>query len=354
MMSRFLANNRDELVKRCAEKVALRPKREATTAQLKNGIPMFLEQLQRTLEAEEEGDAQQSKDISGKSGGDAALLSEMGVSATAHGKMLLELGFTVDQVVHDYGDLCQAITDLAYERDAPFGIDEFRTLNRCLDNAIADAVTEFSYQRDESIAKKTDTEATQKLGFLIHELRNSLGTAMLAVAAMRAGTLTIQGATGAVLDRSLLSLKTMLDEAEADVRKRSGSHQDAHVFAVAPFIAEAKSAAALYADASGCTLTVAPVDPKLTVYGNRERLMGALANLLQNGMKFTQRHTDVRLSVTAREGDVLIEVSDHCGGLPPGGADLIFSPFKQRSTDRSGLGLGLSIARQSVERVAAP
>jgi hypothetical protein len=47
------------------------------------------------------------------------------VSATAHGKELLHLGYTVDQVVHDYGDLCQAITDLAFERDAPFAVGEF-------------------------------------------------------------------------------------------------------------------------------------------------------------------------------------------------------------------------------------
>jgi hypothetical protein len=67
-------------------------------------------------------------------------LSEIGTSAVAHGASLLGLGYTVDQVVHDYGDLCQSITDLAFERDAPFSVEEFRTLNRCLDNAIADAV----------------------------------------------------------------------------------------------------------------------------------------------------------------------------------------------------------------------
>jgi len=39
----------------------------------------------------------------------------------------------------------------------------------------------------------------------------------------------------------------------------------------------------------------------------------------------------------------------HCGGLLPGTADSIFVPFAQRARDRSGLGLGLSIARQSVE-----
>jgi hypothetical protein len=50
----------------------------------------------------------------------------------------MELGYSVDHVVHDYSDLCQAITGLAIERDAPFAIEEFRTLNRCLDNATCD------------------------------------------------------------------------------------------------------------------------------------------------------------------------------------------------------------------------
>ena len=46
---------------------------------------------------------------------------------------------------------------------------------------------------------------------------------------------------------------------------------------------------------------------------------------------------------------VLIEVKDHCGGLPPGSTEQLFAPFAQLSHDRSGLGLGLSVARQSVE-----
>ena len=350
MMHRFLANNREELIERCAAKVALRPKRSATKAQLQNGIPMFLEQLERTLEAEEHGGEEESASISGASGGDQSKLSEMGVSATAHGKQLLELGFTVDQVVHDYGDLCQAITDLAVERDAPFGVDEFRTLNRCLDNAIADAVTEFSFQRDASVARQQDADTNERMGFLVHELRNSLGTAMLAVAAMETGLLTISGATGGVLNRSLQALKTLLDRAVEDVRKRAASHDEAHVFYVALLISDAQSAASLYATASGCRLRVPMVDPLLTVFANRERLMGALTNLLQNAFKFTQPNTQITLTASSFGHDVQIDVSDHCGGLPHGGAEAMFSPFKQRSTDRSGLGLGLSIARQSIER----
>ena len=170
MMSRFIANNRDELVERCKAKVALRPRRSATADQLSNGVPLFLAQLQRTLEAEEgAGDAAESRRISGESGGAALVVSEMSVSANAHGKQLLELGFSIDQVVHDYGDLCQAITDLAVERDAPFSVDEFRTLNRCLDNAIADAVNAFSVQRDATVALEQSAAENERLGILVHE-----------------------------------------------------------------------------------------------------------------------------------------------------------------------------------------
>ena len=78
----------------------------------------------------------------------SAALSEIGDAAARHGRALLQRGFTVEEVVHDCGDLCQAITDLTVELDADIDIDEFRTLKCCLDNAIANAVTEFSYQRD--------------------------------------------------------------------------------------------------------------------------------------------------------------------------------------------------------------
>jgi hypothetical protein len=46
---------------------------------------------------------------------------------------------------------------------------------------------------------------------------------------------------------------------------------------------------------------------------------------------------------------VLLEVEDECGGLPPGAVTDLFRPFEQRSADRSGLGLGLAIAREGVE-----
>lgn len=349
MMHDFIANNREELLARCAAKVERREHRAATESQLENGIPLFLGQLERTLLAEEGGDDARSLRISGGAGGNKSALSEMGVSATAHGKQLLELGFTVDQVVHDYGDLCQAITDLAVERDAPFGVDEFRTLNRCLDNAIADAVTEFSFQRDASRGLEQERQVEARIGFLVHELRNALSSGTLAVAALEAGNLPVSGATGAVLKRSLLSMARLVNAALSDVRNHSGTGEHRAVLSVRTLVADAAAAAALHAQVAGCVLDVEAVDAAVEINADRDRILGAIANLLQNAIKFTAPGTHVKLGASAYGGLVLIEVSDHCGGLPPGSIERMFSPFTQRSTDRSGLGLGLTIARDSVE-----
>lgn len=98
----------------------------------------------------------------------------------------------------------------------------------------------------------------------------------------------------------------------------------------------------------GCPLTVTDVDPLLGVEGNRELLLAALANLLHNAFKFTQPHTEVTLNAYAVGDRILIDIKDNRGGLPPGNAEKMFTPFTQRGADKTGLGLGLSIARQSV------
>ena len=348
-MHRFLANNRDELIARCAVMVAQRPSRDATPSQLANGIPIFLEQLTRTLRAEQTGDVPEGARISGPAGGDITALSQIGVSATAHGHELHELGYTVDQVVHDYGDLCQAITGLAVERDAPFSVDQFRTLNRCLDNAIADAVTEFSAQHDVSISRQQMAGENERLGVLVHELRNSLQTATMAFTALASGTVPVGGSTGALLKRSLVALASLLDRSLGEVRAQAGNSDPARAFPLAAFIADAKSIASLGANARGCGLAVPEVDARVAIAGNREHLLAALVNLLQNAFKFTHPHTEVTLHAYAAADRVFIDVADHCGGLPPGLVEKMFRPFSQGSFDRSGLGLGLSIARRTVE-----
>jgi signal transduction histidine kinase len=348
-MHLFLSANRSELIARCRAKVAQRSPVDTDRAELDHGISIFLDQLIRTLEVERTGEPSRSHLVSGSAGGGLQGQSEIGESATRHGRELMKHGYTVEAVVHDYGDLCQSITDLAFERTHRFDVDEFRTLNRCLDNAIANAVTELGYQRDTRAAAANAEAWNEQLGFLAHELRNQLSVATLALSVIREGGVGLSGATGSVLDQALIRLSSLIDRSLAQVRLGAGIAALDQRYALAEFIAEARVLGGLGAQAAGCVLTVSDVDPMLAIDVDRDLLLAAVGNLLQNAFKFTHPGSEVHLDAYAVADRIHIEVRDRCGGLPPGAEAKLFEKFHQAGSDRSGLGLGLSIARRSVE-----
>jgi signal transduction histidine kinase len=347
MLSDFLIAHRVELIDRCRAKVALRAAPHKRK-ELDHGVSQFLDQLVKTLNVEQGDDPLSSRKVSGPSGGGKPTLSEIGASAALHGSELQQHGYTLEQVVHDYGDLCQAITDLAFERHEPIEIDEFRTLNRCLDNAIAEAVTEFAYRRDASIADKNARALHERLGMLAHELRNHTNTAILALAVLKTGNVGMTGATAAVLDRSLIGLRSLVDNALADVRLTVGMPPRHQLLSLSDFIAELTVSSTLEAQSYECELTVAAVDPKLAVDVDRDLLFSAVNNLLQNAFKFTHHRTEVSLNAYAAADRIVIDVEDECGGLASGTVETMFEPFT-RVGEESGVGLGLSICRRAVE-----
>lgn len=212
MLSDFVSRHRDELIVRCGAMVAQRPHRDATPEQLRNGIPLFLQQLHQTLLADQGGRALESLRLSGGPGGQHSQISEIGSGASEHGRQLSLLGYTVDQVAHDYGDLCQVITEMAMEKDASISLHEFATLNRCLDNAIAVAVAAFSKQRETSeLASVGALDAMQ-----CNELKNCLATASYAARALDIGNLPMSGATGSILKKSLAAMRGHLGGTDAD------------------------------------------------------------------------------------------------------------------------------------------
>ena len=345
-MHEFLSANRDELIARCRFRVAQRSVTRGLAPELEHGISSFLDQLIRTLDAGH-SDATAARSVSGGSTG-VPEMSEMGETASRHGRELLRGEFTIDQVVHDYGDLCQSIAELAVESGQDFRVADFQTLNGCLDNAIAHAVSEFAYQREVAASDRSTLAFNERLGAFAHELRNALSGAMLALSVIRKGNLGLGGATGTLLDRSLVRLRNLIDRSLSDVRALAGLEPQQRRFSLADFIAECGMSGALEASVKNCTLTVPAVDPGLAVDCDRDMLAGAVGNLLQNAFKFTQPGTEVVLSAYAVSDRILIDVSDHCGGLAPGAEDELFRAFTQQGKDRSGLGLGLTVSRADV------
>lgn len=321
MLHEFIATNRDEIITRCRAKIVSRPAPRATDAEVEHGVPIFLDQLTATLRW--------------------ALSSNpaIGLTAKKHGNELLHSGFTIAQVVHDYGGICQTITELAIETTASITAREFQTLNLCLDDAIAEAVTEYGRLRAH--------EGTERLGRLAHELRNLLNAAVLSFDILKTGRVGWTGSTGSVLARSLSGLRDLIDRELADVRIGSGVQHRESV-AMCEFIEDVEVAATMEANARELQLSVAPVAKDVRVHADRQILASVVGNLLHNAFKFTRPRGSVALRTRATSDRVLIDVEDECGGLPPGAAAELFRPFAQRGADRSGLGLGLAICQRGV------
>ncbi|MDX2079346.1 MAG: HAMP domain-containing sensor histidine kinase [Terrimicrobiaceae bacterium] len=350
MMHEFLSAHKEDLIARCIVKVAKRPSPRATATEMEHGIPMFLDHLIEILRAEQTSPSLRECGISDAADKNPATLPELNESAARHGRELMDRGFTVEQVVRDYGDLCQAITELAFEVKEPIGIDEFRTLNCCLDNAIAIAVTEFNFRRDFVVANTQAEALNERLGIFAHELRNLLNAATLSLSALKAGNLSVHGATAGVLDRSLVGMGNLINRSLNEVRMVAGQPLPTQVFSVTDFIGEVNLSASLEAIARNCSFTMtSTVDPNLALEADRDLLLSAVGNLLQNAFKFTRPESTVALRAYAERDRVRLDVADQGPGLPPGSEQTIFESFVQSGEDRSGLGLGLSIAKRSVE-----
>ena len=328
MLHDFIEAERDTIVARTRARVGSPPS-PFDVNEREHGVPVFLTQLAETLRLE------------GTTTPFPA--GAIGTSAAQHGVRLRGGGFDVSQVVHCYGDICQVITELAIERHAHISVEEFRTLNRCLDTAIADAVTAHALVTAE--ARKADE--VELLGHTAHELRDILNTAMLAFRVLRQGAVGVGGSTGTVLGRSLMNLRNVIDRALSEVRIAAGPLRRERLLIIA-LLDDIVAAGILHSEYRQIQFTAEPVDPNLAVDADPQLLSTAVMNVLHNAFKYTRARGHVVLRVREDNGRLVIEVEDECGGIPDGQPDQ-FQIFGDRhGIDRSGLGLGLSMARKAV------
>jgi hypothetical protein len=221
MLHEFLTENRAELIKRCRSKARKRDSPVVTSFELEHGVPLFLAQLVEALHNDEASAGPVHGGIARSSVVTSAAV-ENSRTAALHGKELLKKGFTLEQVVHGYGDVCQSITELAKERNAPITVDEFHTFNRLLDGAIADAVSSYGRSRDASHDSQGAQDLHNQIGTLADELRVHVSTALKALDALKVGNIGLMGTTGSLLEDSLVKLRELIDKSLPEIRLSTG------------------------------------------------------------------------------------------------------------------------------------
>ena len=207
MLHEFLTSNRQILISRCRENVTRRFASVEAASSIDHGVPLFLEQLVETLRSEQKTHLREGDDTD-----PAPAPTPIGRAAALHGAELLRRGFSIDQVVHDYGDVCQSVTALAVEQNSIISVDEFRTLNRCLDNAIADAVASFGAAHLASVEYQSET-SQQRMAVFAAEQRRLIDIAVKSVDAIKTGSVGISGATGTLLTQTLEDLRSLNERA---------------------------------------------------------------------------------------------------------------------------------------------
>lgn len=118
---------------------------------------------------------------------------------------------------------------------------------------------------------------------------------------------------------------------------------------VAPLLEDIGAGGLLHAESRGMQFAIEPSDPTWEVTADPQLIASAVTNLLNNAFKHTKPGGRVVLRAqTDGNARLQIAVQDECGGIPLSEGDPFQSFAKRCGRDRTGLGLGLSIARKAV------
>jgi heavy metal sensor kinase len=148
-------------------------------------------------------------------------------------------------------------------------------------------------------------------------------------------------------ERVMAMLDAMMDLAEAEAGTMALRVETIDVAAIA------RDAADLYADVAEdkAVHLVSSVPDRLEIAGDRNRLAQAIANLLDNAVKYTPAGGTVTLTADAEGDSVSIVVADTGIGIPAEDLPRIWERLYRgdRSRSERGLGLGLSLVKAIVE-----
>ncbi len=273
----------------------------------------------------------------------AVPLPPASAGAEQHGEQRLGLGFDVAEVVREYGMLHECILEIAAEAELAISSREQLLVAKWLNVGVADAVSQYVKERDLEMQR----QSSEHLGFIAHELRNPLGSARLAFERLRRKELPPTRAAE-MLDRGLRRTSEMIDSVLSQASLKMGVVPRLAPLALRAFLQEVEADASAEAEERGIKMVLsAPED--LVIDADPRLLRSAVSNLLHNALKFSREQSTVTVSARHAEGRVTIEVTDACGGLPPGKVEELFTPLVQRGENRSGFGLGLGIALQAAE-----
>jgi signal transduction histidine kinase len=195
-------------------------------------------------------------------------------------------------------------------KKTPITAQEFHHLNRCLDIAIAGAVTKFETS---SVSESKKREAVN-LGVITHELRNALNRARISFQMLSKGIVGLGGSTSKVLERSLEDLDKLITRSIVEVQFRAVSSIVEETFLVGEAISHLITMGKVEASQKNKTISV-DIDPTCRLKTDKLLFLSAIGNLMQNAIKFTKEGSHIEVTGVNKKGFTIVDVKDQCGGM---------------------------------------
>jgi signal transduction histidine kinase len=204
--------------------------------------------------------------------------------------------------------------------------------------------------------KEADRHKDEFLAMLAHELRNPLAPIHNAIELMRMKPLDDPQLNWAreVIARQLTSLTRLVDDL-LDVSRitRGKINLTRQVVELEGLISRAVETVHPLFDERGHQLTLELPEAGTNVFGDPTRLTQAIANVLGNAAKYTDKGGQISLSAAIRDNDVEIHVRDNGIGIRPELLPHVFELFTQLDRDegrtQGGLGIGLALVQRLVQ-----
>jgi signal transduction histidine kinase len=305
----------------------------ATIVEIIDGVPTFIDELVAMLRGQEESTGVAP---------DSARANELAVD---HGSQRFHAGFSLGAVIREYDVLRECLLDLIRDRRLAVDIDELQVMMDTLNAAVVNAAEQYVRERDQLIERQSQTY----FGFIAHELRNPLGSALLAAHVLQRRNAPQSDATVARLVRNLAILRDLIDNSLSSVRiQELGRNRSLDVADISLHGMVLDVRDELSGDTEEKAISVR-IDGEAAVQGDPRLIRSAVTNLLRNAAKYTRRGGTIDVRIRSDHDLTSIEIEDECGGLPDGKTEELFTPFVQRGGDRSGFGLGLAITKDAVE-----
>jgi signal transduction histidine kinase len=266
--------------------------------------------------------------------------------ARQHAVTRVRQGFDVDELVRELTELRRAFYEVARLREGVLDVEPYQDVADLVEGAIAACVRSYVEARDHD-ARRREAE---HIGFVTHELRNPLTTATLSVFQLRRELPLAPREARAFerLQRNLGRLAELIDGVLRAERFEAGNVEVfARDVAIGDLLDEPLASAAAAAEMKGLAIDVA-VDRAARVRADPVLAASALANVLDNAVKYSDSgRASVSTEVTARE--VVVHVHDNCPGVSAEQLRAIFEPFARGHAQKSGTGMGLSIAWRAMQ-----